>query len=727
MSPQRVTFAPADVPHILVRAATADLNVKSATTEVSFEHAKPSTTAHDQAREGDKTAVVTILSTPLPHSDESGDETDNASLDSSRPDDFDQSSSSWEDILGLRSQNHDPEAHAATAAVEDDDAHSNILVDVQLSTDARPNSPPHPAIQSLRTPGIDQSDTDHIRSQTSPVPSEAVITDRGEGDWNASDLKHQIQASTSGLASGDSPEAEDSFADLLVNAMVRPARCDTRFLPRGKLEKLVNVATVERELNLWKARTGSGDVKGRSMHSWAEQICGKHDSSGGVESERSEEDMPKKRQTTHRKIFAILQTSMLPPETIFELLEERISDADLPLRPLDESAPFKVRRRKYEGSPVQCLRSWGPTKIKAFCNEQWAMVSPFFARGDHNGVQHYRLEPQDILPFTEDSRDKLVEGQKSGVLQSGGFGEVFKVRIHPDHHNFHDDLRQSKELNFAVKRLYSTKEEDWKKEIEILKRFSSDPHRHLISLLATYVHKGSVHLLFHWADADLQEYWRSRRPKPSMDGRMVCWIARQCLGIASGIEKIHSSSTNKAARPGNVPANSEMAAEDSTRNDRLYGRHGDIKPRNILWFKDTLDEDGMGTLVITDFGVAEMNSKHSRSRKSNRDIAFSRTYCAPEAHISGWEIRRSYDIWTLGCLYLEFLTWLLGGWQLVAKFARDRAKPEKAFPKEKEVNFDWFFELELEPSGLIVGARVKGEVTSVSSFPIFSEYLCSVS
>jgi hypothetical protein len=56
---------------------------------------------------------------------------------------------------------------------------------------------------------------------------------------------------------------------------------------------------------------------------------------------------------------------------------------------------------------------------------------------------------------------------------------------------------------------------------------------------------------------------------------------------------------------------------------------------------------------------------------------------------------------------------MLGGSQLVDEFSRIRVKPEKAFEKH-EVSLDWFFELETDAGGTIVGAAVKSEVTDVS-------------
>jgi len=534
------------------------------------------------------------------------------------------------------------------------------------------------------------------------------------------------------IESGDSDsELTDGLDNRLDKAMIYRPNHREGFMPRCKLETLVNVRAVERELAKLKSVP-----EGRSTRSWAEAICGEPSSISALPSAHSEEDAAKAPTTrTYRKIFAVL-VQMNKMESIFDFVREEASDEDLPLMqyiPAEESpgGSFQLRRKNDATTPVRCFTGWRNYNVRTFFGDQWAMVSPFFARGEHRNVRHYQLADGDILPFTYDSRDESnPNGQ--GILERGGFGEVFKVKIHHDHHDFEGKggyinrrvsgsgppfsakcVLTEQNMFFAVKKLYSTNEVEWKSEIEILKRFSANKNSHLISLLATYEKSDHVHLIFPWADADLQKYWKDVNRQPLPTEVTARWVARQSLGIAGGIVEIHKHLTNNTQSS----KDHENKGTDGRKNDSLYGRHGDIKPRNILWFKDGFkdepDPDGMGTLVITDFGIAEMNSKNSRSGKSNRNIKFSPTYCAPEAHVPGGVIGQSYDIWTLGCLYLEFLTWLMGGWKLVHQFAHLRQKAEKA-SSGAEAKLDRFFELEVGEDNIVTGARVKTEVTDVS-------------
>jgi serine/threonine protein kinase len=112
--------------------------------------------------------------------------------------------------------------------------------------------------------------------------------------------------------------------------------------------------------------------------------------------------------------------------------------------------------------------------------------------------------------------------------------------------------------------------------------------------------------------------------------------------------------------------------------EEKYGRHGDIKPENILWFEHGLDLpeiDEKGVLQITDFGLGRFHGRESRSGVDPRKVQSSLTYEPPECRL-GRPVSRAYDLWSLGCLYLEFVTWLLKGAQAIHTFADARGKQE---------------------------------------------------
>lgn len=245
-------------------------------------------------------------------------------------------------------------------------------------------------------------------------------------------------------------------------------------------------------------------------------------------------------------------------------------------------------------------------------------------------------------------------------------------------------LEQLSASAFAIKRLNTQDRAQFKREVDMLMTFSGNAHPHLISLLATYEQFSKFHLVFPLAEADLQSYWKDKHPHPAMDHDTVLWVAKQCHGISHGLSKIHRHNTvnfNRLNYEEFQQISHDSGIQSLTSNGhlwqlQLFGRHGDIKPQNVLWFQDHRNRADRGVLKITDFGLAEFKTSTSNIYKPSNRTAVSRPYRSPECDIIGGSVGQSHDIWALGCLYLEFIAWLLGGWTLVDEFQRDRRKSE---------------------------------------------------
>lgn len=263
-------------------------------------------------------------------------------------------------------------------------------------------------------------------------------------------------------------------------------------------------------------------------------------------------------------------------------------------------------------------------------------------------------------------------------------------------------------MTFAVKCLLTKDESLFDREVDMLRNFSDNAHPHLISLLATYRQLDKFYLIFPWADADLQSYWKGVNPHPTMDHETVLWVSEQCLGIATGLLSIHRHNTMRVA------SFHGSGVDDVTDHQiQLFGRHGDIKSNNILWFCSKEIHPGhRGVLKITDFGLAEFQRTESTIYKSPSKTAVSAAYRSPECDIKGGRVGPSHDIWALGCLYLEFIAWALGGWDLVDKFqkAREVRDSDEYYGISLD---DRFFKITIGNEGEPV-AKVKRSVTSVS-------------
>ena len=205
-------------------------------------------------------------------------------------------------------------------------------------------------------------------------------------------------------------------------------------------------------------------------------------------------------------------------------------------------------------------------------------------------------------------------------------------------------MEQNANPYFAVKELRATKYERFRDEVKALERFTGERgHPHLIRLLMTFEHRDTFYLIFPWADGNVVDLWKEKTIGPSSKDDTM-WLISQCVGIAKGLYKIHNHPSWKV--------HLETRGIDTTEED-FMGTHCDIKPENILWYAKE------NKLVITDFGLTQIHSPGNVSQVPREQMqGFSRTYRPPEYDL-GTTWSQKYDIWSMGCLFLEMISWFL--------------------------------------------------------------------
>lgn len=228
---------------------------------------------------------------------------------------------------------------------------------------------------------------------------------------------------------------------------------------------------------------------------------------------------------------------------------------------------------------------------------------------------------------------------------------------------------------FAIKRLKRQKLSDFQTELTALTRFNGKVHPHLVTLLGTFSQGGHHNLIFPWAECDLDKYWETHpNPNPHSAG-LIGWISKQCMGIMEAISFIHGEPVQGSA---------------FLSTPKPFGRHGDIKAENILWYKSRPgDPSDRGILVLSDFGLAAMHSEKSRSMEPNFTVSVTPSFRPPECEIEGAKVTRAFDIWTLGCLFLELACWLLRG-----KDGKQRFDDDRNTPFIRGTNADVYFDIQ---------------------------------
>ncbi|ROV89857.1 hypothetical protein VMCG_09505 [Cytospora schulzeri] len=377
---------------------------------------------------------------------------------------------------------------------------------------------------------------------------------------------------------------------------------------------------------------------------------------------------------TSRRIFAILLI-IEEPARIMDVIDGSIDDTDLPFHRVDSDGNECLLAKKSGGRliPIQEFRAWPYTMRYAFFQNQWRVQAPVFLKAGQGLDSHpvHRLENDVVFPWTEYEREY------------DGNSEVARIKIHKAHCQFGAPCENR---SFALKSLKPLN--NWKVQtdagfrLEVKALLKVKPRSHLeVDLLTTFEHQERYHLLFRWADGgNLDELWRQQHPRPAFTYKWVCWLAQQCQGLAYGLEGVHN--TNMTAEDagafsslGTPPTSAHIvgsgpSVEDNDGKD--YGRHGDIKPQNILWFKQDDNSFDLGNLKLSDFGLTDFH-RALTTKVDPKGVRATPTYSAPERETDE-KLSRPFDIWSLGCIFLEFVTWLLRSVEGLDEFTSERSR-----------------------------------------------------
>ncbi|KAM0437843.1 hypothetical protein ACHAPT_002208 [Fusarium lateritium] len=233
-------------------------------------------------------------------------------------------------------------------------------------------------------------------------------------------------------------------------------------------------------------------------------------------------------------------------------------------------------------------------------------------------------------------------------------GVVHKVKLHPAHQRLY---QADAESFVAIKEI--PKKDVFDKERGNLNLIQEEPNNHLIRLLASCERGPIYYLFFPWADGgSLRDLWGNQDFRPRTPG-VIRWALEQILGLVSGIQSLHLRKI----------------------------RHGDIKPENVLVFEESkkANPEYGATLVLADMGISKFHKEATHLRQSatiTADLTVS--YEAPEADD---DIRkekprpRRYDMWSAGCMFLEFTVWLVYNCTAVERFkARRKASNDPRSP-----------------------------------------------
>ena len=196
----------------------------------------------------------------------------------------------------------------------------------------------------------------------------------------------------------------------------------------------------------------------------------------------------------------------------------------------------------------------------------------------------------------------------------------------------------------------------------MIEKLALRPHQHITPHFATWTQSGVSYILFPLAKYNLREFMSSTLDRPQLTASVVLWFLSQLRGLASAVNHFHW--IGEESSPDDIAVTQSgdydlLGADlkDKTQNRLgLAGFHHDIKADNILVFeKETTQPGNGGIFKITDFGAGRFADLRLGQQSSGVPAAKGTlTYKAPDKHPS-----RPFDLWGLGCVFLELLIWAL--------------------------------------------------------------------
>lgn len=119
------------------------------------------------------------------------------------------------------------------------------------------------------------------------------------------------------------------------------------------------------------------------------------------------------------------------------------------------------------------------------------------------------------------------------------------------------------------------------------------------------------------------------------------------LGLAQALDRIINYDGTTTAQSGSFRTFQKYG------HAQILAYHCDLRPAKILVY---VDENGCVTLKISGFGQAKVT--HDSGELRTYIGTGTDTYMAPEATVLNGQIHTRYDVWSLGCIFVEMVNFL---------------------------------------------------------------------
>ncbi|EED20717.1 conserved hypothetical protein [Talaromyces stipitatus ATCC 10500] len=270
-------------------------------------------------------------------------------------------------------------------------------------------------------------------------------------------------------------------------------------------------------------------------------------------------------------------------------------------------------------------------------------------------------------------------------LGSGSFGKVFKVKIAKGHFKDtrHGTLNATS-MDVARKDYITTTQFDGQDERNMMERILTGSTRKCENILGNFgslrIGTNSYSLFMPCAICDLSDYMTKYHPTRPSSVHEKAKIVLSAKGLAEGLDFLHN----------------EMKGPDQ---QDMVCYHMDLKPSNILIFRDTAYDGGIRYVwKLSDFGMARVKYRSrgqtvereemdfnsaflqrikpeaERSPSGTRNRRGEGTYLPPESLTSTRTMTTASDVWSLGCVLSVVFAYLEDGGEGVENYQLRRLR-----------------------------------------------------
>ncbi|KAI4109377.1 MAG: hypothetical protein L6R37_000534 [Teloschistes peruensis] len=363
-----------------------------------------------------------------------------------------------------------------------------------------------------------------------------------------------------------------------------------------------------------------------------------------------------------RKLLVMCVYAELPMKCLKAMMDSGHNDSTLKSNPFDDKDICHPRHPKCGPRFKNLLRDQGSFNAAEFPNVgehkqlHLSTVLPLQYYPRDEGRGGFFPESHETSSETEESRfDEDENGLKQRALcGSGAFSKVYR----------------DKNADFALKVFIDRPLQtgaSFAKEVRVLdelRKHSNDSSDHIATHLATWTQDGRYYMLFPYAQCNLGQYMR-RISFGNPTKRNTLWFLRQLVGLATALRQIHNLSGAESPA-----ASSINLLAPAVKDLRKSGWHHDLRPENILYFRNKSYDDG--EFYIADFGSGKVHTYRSGPASNNTPSPNgTQTYEPPEFAKEG-KTSRPYDMWSMGCVFLELLVWVIFDYRSIKAFAGDR-------------------------------------------------------